>query len=141
MEMKAPLNTQPIQIEKWAEVNADGSISVPVGPLPIQMHNSDGTGRALLKDGPFGADIIRFAQGKGVRNHTHAGAHILFVIKGSGIVEYNGVEHNLRPGVCYMIPGLVDHAIKADAELVMLVVGNDHQSLASASRLDMVLPD
>ncbi len=91
------------------------------------MANSDGTARALLLYKKFGLDVIRFGAGKGVATHTHEGDHILLVLKGEGFVEYNGVDHGLHPGMAYMVPGSVPHAIKATSELVMLAIANDHR--------------
>jgi mannose-6-phosphate isomerase-like protein (cupin superfamily) len=130
---KAP----PIQISRWAEVK-DDNIVVASGARPIQMRNSDGTGLPLLKDDLFGADVIRFGPGKGVGNHVHIGAHILFVIKGRGFVDYDGVPYRLEPGLCYLVPKFVDHAIRAETELVLIAVGNDHRSLASEERMSVV---
>lgn len=127
-----------IQISRWADLGADGTLSIPSGIRPIQMCSSDGTGSPLVKIDTFGADVIRFDAGKGVTNHTHEGAHILFVIKGSGFVEYDGVDHALEPGVCYLVPSMVDHAIKATTELVLIAVGNDHRALDSQDRLELV---
>ena len=125
-----------IQISRWAEAQEDDALTVKPGSRSIQMHMSDGTGDPLLKYGSFGADVIRFDANKGVMNHTHEGDHILFVIKGEGFVEYNGVDHELSPGLCYFVPGSVDHAIKAKTELVLIAVGNDHRALDSKDRLE-----
>ncbi len=124
-----------LQIARWANANANGQINVEAGIRPIQMCNSDGTGIPLLKLHEFGADIIRFGPKEGVRNHTHEGDHILFVIKGEGFVEYDGTDHVLEPGLCYLIPGHIDHAIKATTELVLIAVGNNHEPLASEARM------
>ena len=136
---KSKTKLSAIQISQWAEVTENGEILVPSGVRPIQMCNSDGTGSPLLKDGLFGADIIRFPPKGGVMNHVHEGAHILIVIKGSGYVEYNGTDYELQPGVCYLIPGNVDHAIKASSELVMIAVGNDHRLLSSQDRMQPII--
>ena len=125
----------PIQMAKWAELGDGGDLLVRSGPHVIAMCNSDGTGTPLVKHGLFGADVIRFGPNEGVMSHTHAGDHILFVIKGCGFVEYDGVDHVLEPGVCYLVPGTVDHAIKATSELVLIAVGNDHRPLDSDDRM------
>lgn len=127
--------SEPIQISRWAEVDINGNLSVPAGERPHKMHCSDGTGLPLLLHKKFGADVIRFGANEGVMNHTHEGDHILFVLKGTGFVEYNGVDHELEPGVCYMIPGYVDHAIKATTELVLIAVGNNHFPVDSTLRM------
>lgn len=134
-EKNLTARAEEIQIAKWAEADTDGNLSVFGGVLPYKMCNSDGTGLPLLKYKDFGADIIRFAAGEGVMNHTHEGDHILIVIKGVGFVEYNGVDHDLEPGTCYLIPGYVDHAIKATTDLVLIAVGNSHRPLDSEERM------
>jgi len=128
-----------IQIARWANLNPDDTLCVDGSPKPFQMCNSDGTGLPLLKYLDFGADIIRFGANEGVRNHTHVGDHILIVIKGGGVVVYDGIEHDLNPGVCYLIPGDVEHAIKARSELVMIAIGNNHQPLDSEERMTPIL--
>ncbi len=102
------------------------------------MQNSDGTGLPLFKKGDFGADIIHFNAGEGVRNHTHEGDHQLFVIKGRGWVEFDGVDYRLHPGLGYFIPGNIKHAIKAETELMLIAVGNQHQPLDSIERMTPV---
>lgn len=129
--------TPKLQTAHWAEKDESGLLVIESGERPIKMCNSSGTGNPLLSYNGFGADIIRFASNEGVMNHTHEGDHILFVIKGEGVVEYNGVEHPLYPGLCYLIPGNVNHAIRASKELVLIAVGNKHQPLDSESRLTL----
>jgi quercetin dioxygenase-like cupin family protein len=129
---------EQMQIAQWSAVGTDGAIIVKGGLQKFQMSHSDATGTPLVKRGKFGADVIRFEAGRGVMNHTHEGDHILFVIKGTGIVEYDGTEYDLVPGVCYLIPGCVDHAIKARTELLLIAVGNDHAPVDSVERMTPV---
>ena len=132
------LNIPDIQIGHFAEHSTESGLVVQSGRRPIQMMNSDGTGTPLVCSGKFGADVIRFGPGEGVTNHTHVGEHILFVIKGTGFVEYEGVDYELKPGVCYLVASMADHAIKATEELVLIAVGNDHRPLGSYERMDLV---
>ncbi|MEZ2279336.1 MAG: cupin domain-containing protein [Microcoleus sp.] len=128
-------NALKIQTAIWAACAEDGRIVVDDEERPIKMCNSDGTGTALLALNGFGADMIRFAAGEGVMNHTHVGDHILFVVRGRGVVEYDGIEYELYPGVCYLVPGNVDHAIRAKQNLVLIAVGNMHQPLDNEERM------
>lgn len=128
-------NALKIQTATWATCTENGTIVVGDEERPIKMCNSDGTGAPLLALNSFGADIIRFAAGEGVMNHTHVGDHILFVVRGRGVVEYDGVEYELYPGICYLVPGNVDHAIRATQNLVLIAVGNMHQGLDSEERM------
>jgi quercetin dioxygenase-like cupin family protein len=103
-----------------------------------KMANSGGFGKPLLSQNGFGADLIFFAAGKGVQNHTHPGDHILFVFEGEGYVIYEGVPHKLVPGGCYFVPGSVDHAIKAETDLVLLSCANHHFPVESTERMSPV---
>lgn len=131
-------NSSPIQISRFAECSSELGLIVKSGKRPIQMVNSDATGGPLVACDGFGADVIRFGPAETVANHTHVGAHILFVIKGSGWVEYEGTNHELEAGMCYLIPSMANHAIKAKDELVLIAVGNDHREVGCAERLELV---
>jgi mannose-6-phosphate isomerase-like protein (cupin superfamily) len=122
---------------KWADISRDGLLQVCDKERPIQMAFSDGTGSPLFSCEGFGADIIRFEANKGVDTHTHKGDHILFVLSGTGIVEYFDEKHQLYPGMAYYVPGKAPHAIKAHTNLVLLAVGNNHRPLSSKERLEI----
>lgn len=129
-----------LQSAEWAGYE-HGNFIVDGGERPIQMKNSDGTGVPLLKDGNLGADIIRFGANEGVAEHTHVGKHVLFVLRGLGIVKYDGVDNSLYPGKCYLVESWVPHAIYADEDddLVLLVAGDDHRPLDDPERMDLTL--
>lgn len=127
-----------LQKATWAKTDSQGNLVVETGVRPIQMMHSDGTGAPLFSYNGFGADIIRFPANGKVGNHTHEGDHILFVLKGTGIVEYNGVSHELYPGLSYLIPGQSDHSIYARDELILIAVGNNHRPLNSEERLRII---
>lgn len=135
---------------KWADFEGEQLKSME-GVQPLQMQHSDGTALPLVLDdstpNKFGADIIRFPAGKGVGLHTHIGAHILMVTKGTGILIYttrHGLDgiaherHDMFPGMIYLVPSNVPHAIEATTELVLIAVGNDHRPADSSERLDIV---
>lgn len=110
----------------------------PPGPLQIQMAHSDGTAQPLVKLDRFGADLIRFAPGKGVQSHTHAGDHILAVVSGWGWLTFDGRRYPLISGTIYLVPGSVPHAIDATTELSIIAVGNDHRDAGAEDRLEVV---
>jgi quercetin dioxygenase-like cupin family protein len=126
---------------KWADF-AEGQLKSIEGKQPLQMQHSDGTALPLVLDdstpNKFGADIIRFPAGKGVGLHTHVGSHILMVTKGTGILVYSEERHEMFPGMIYLVPSNIPHAIKATTELVLIAVGNDHRPADSSERLDVV---
>lgn len=127
-----------LQIAQWAKIDATGNLSISTDKRPISMVNSDGTGEPLLSQNGFGADVIRFASGKGVQNHVHEGDHILFVLAGEGFVIYEGEPNALKPGIAYYVPGNVAHAIEATTNLVMIAVGNQHFPVGSEERMTPV---
>lgn len=94
---------------EWAKANDDGFLDIDGGEREIKMHLSDGTGSPLFSRNGFGADIIRFPKGGKVGNHVHNGDHILFVLKGSGKVEYAGVLYDLYPGLSYLVLKLLQN--------------------------------
>jgi quercetin dioxygenase-like cupin family protein len=108
--------------------------------LARSMHNSDAVGKALLKHGGFAADLIRFPPSGKVGLHTHPGNHMLFCMEGKGKVQYYESFHDLYPGVCYLIEGIVPHAVFADEQesLTLLVIADDHRAVESQDRLTMV---
>lgn len=124
-----------LQSSQWADYTKDRVLKINSHERSITMCHSDGTGEPLLSHNNFGADIIRFPAGKGVNTHIHDGDHILFVLSGSGILEFGPEEHELYPGLCYLVPGNIEHAIKAKEDLVLIAVGNDHRPLDSNTRL------
>jgi quercetin dioxygenase-like cupin family protein len=127
----------PLAKNYWARLDEKGELRIPT-EFPIQMAHSDGRGIPLVSHDNFGADMIMFEAGKGVRNHTHPGAHILIVYTGFGILGYYDQQIRLEPGLIYMIPGNVPHSIDAETDLVLMAVGNDHRQLDSTERLKIV---
>ena len=126
----------------WADYDlTQEKLLVDPAKRPIQMKNSQGTGTPLIKNGHFGSDVIRFGPGEGVGNHTHVGQHILFVLRGNGRINYDGEDHALFPGLCYLVESMVPHAIfgGSDDSLVLLVVGDDHRPLGDSARMEPVL--
>ena len=117
-------------------------LSMPTGNLPVKMAASDATALPLVSHDGFGADLIRFGPGECVEEHIHPGAHILFVMRGTGTLTYEDERHALCPGLVYMIPGNVKHAIYADklgtGDLLLIAVGNDHKPAWSGERLTLV---
>lgn len=111
---------------------------VTTGVLPVKMHASDATALELVSLAGFGADLIRFPVGGCVPSHTHPGSHILFVISGGGWVDYDGMTCPLQPGVCYLVPGGVVHGIRAETELTLLAVANDHRRAGAEDRLSVI---
>lgn len=127
-----------LQTAEWADFDGE-ALTVSGEEREIKMMNSDGTGSPLLKNGQLGADVIRFGAGEGVAEHTHIGQHVLFVLRGEGIVKYDGVNNDLYPGKCYLVESWVPHAIYASkiGALVLLVVGDDHRGLNDPSRMEL----
>ncbi len=132
-----------LQFTEWAKFDAEKDALVSFsGELPIQMAHSDGTAKPLILDestaSMFGADIIRFAAGKGVGLHKHIGAHILMVTKGTGVLTYEETKHDMYEGMIYLVPSNIPHAINAITELVLIAIGNDHRAADSNERLEIV---
>lgn len=127
-----------IQFARWANISPLGHLVIDNKERERKMFLLNGTGTPLVAYKNFGADIIQFEANATIVNHTHKGDHILFVLSGTGFVEYNGVEHPLSPGISYLIPGNVNHAMRSIDSLVLLSVSNEHRPLDSEERLVVV---
>lgn len=140
-----------IQHAEFASMQTDGKLTpLFTGPQPIKMHISQGTAKQLLYTDkgpkPFGLDLIRFAPGEGVANHTHPGAHILLCMGGKGILMVRHISQcdavtdeylNITPGVTYLVESNSVHSVYADkeSELLLLVIGSDHRKADAVDRL------
>ncbi len=122
---------------KWCDF-INGQLVSFEGVQPIQMAHSYGSALPLVLSDKFGADVIRFPAGLGVDMHTHPGAHILMVTKGKGVLVYCGRPYSMFEGMTYLVPPYAPHAIKAETELVLISIGNDHQPAGSEKRLTVV---
>ena len=135
------------QQARWASYNAGKeSLESMSGSQHIAMYGSDATAVPLVLDNSgeknFGADLIRFGPREKVALHEHTGAHILLVTKGEGVLTYHfdtkEETHQMYPGMIYLIPSNTPHSILATTELVLVAVGNDHQSAGSPNRLNLL---
>jgi len=118
---------EDLQIHNIAEVLQNSDFQ--------EMHASDAEGVDLLNLGKLGAGLVRFPALSGVKEHTHIGAHALYVLQGTGELSYEDERHPLVLGNLYGIPSKISHAIYAQTELVLLVIGDEYQSADSPNRL------
>ncbi|MDP9438553.1 MAG: cupin domain-containing protein [Actinomycetota bacterium] len=59
----------------------------------------------LRGSGDLNANLVRFPRGEGVGEHVNGEVDVLFVgVSGSGVVEVDGREHDLGPGVLVPAP-------------------------------------
>lgn len=127
---------------RWADIWENDELISKSWQFPIQMSKSDGTAIPLvyLQESKFGADLIRFAAGKWVALHTHPGDHILVVTKWNGTLTYGTEDYPMTPGMIYVVPWSVPHAIYAspDEEIVLMALGNNLIPADDPTRLDLV---
>jgi quercetin dioxygenase-like cupin family protein len=90
----------------------------------------------------FGADLIEMQPGSAFALHTHPGNHILYIIKGSGMVHCDGVDYHVRKGDTIAIPAEYPHGVKtytsAPGPLIFLAVGHPHKAIDSRDRMKLV---
>lgn len=128
-------------VSEFASYRADLNNLHPLASFKgLKMHESDGLGHPLIRidDSEFGADLIKFDPGKGVKAHRHQGDHILVVLHGEGVLILDGDKIKLSPGVIYGVPSASVHAIQADSELSLISIGNKHVDVACKKRLEVV---
>lgn len=130
-----------LRVVRWAASNGVDSdthrhsLTVELGPRPVPMMHSTGTGEGLVSNGLLGADVIRLGPGEGFVPHTHPGDHLLIVIGGFGTITYDGRIYPTGAGEIYMVEGGVAHAVGALTEHVILAVGAPHLAVGSPDRM------
>jgi quercetin dioxygenase-like cupin family protein len=74
----------------------------------------------------FGAgamlNLLEFAPGARVPPHDHPHEQLGYVIEGELVLVIEGVEHLLRPGAAYAIPGGIEHAARSEGPCLVLDV-------------------
>lgn len=107
-----------------------------VGPFPLAMACSEGTGLPLVSLGGFGADLIHFEPVTGTDTHTHPGDHILVVLAGEGWVQSGDTRLILQRSTIYLVPGGTPHRVTAgnDSSLTLLSIANKHIPVNDTNR-------
>jgi len=68
--------------------------------------------KPLFGDGAM-LNLLEFDEGAVVGAHSHPHEQLGLVLEGELALVIDGVEHHLRPGDAYQIPGDVEHAARA----------------------------
>jgi quercetin dioxygenase-like cupin family protein len=71
--------------------------------------------RPLFGEGAM-LNLLDFEPEARVPPHSHPHEQFGYVIEGSIVLVIGGVEHRLRPGDAYQIPGGVEHAARTERE-------------------------
>jgi quercetin dioxygenase-like cupin family protein len=95
--------------------------------------------RGLTPENSYiGADFIRIDPGCGFAPHAHAGDHILHVLEGRGIVNFDGNDIELYPGNVVLVPADYPHAVTcpkdATTPMMLLAIGYPHHEISSPWR-------
>jgi unsaturated pyranuronate lyase len=77
--------------------------------------------RPLFGEGAM-LNLLEFEPGARVQAHSHPHEQLGYVVEGELVLEIAGVQHLLRPGDAYQIPGGTEHAAWADERCVVLDV-------------------
>lgn len=64
--------------------------------------------------------VISFEANAASPNHSHPWEHEAFIISGSGIIEVEGKETNLKPGDVVFVPPNADHCFRTAEPMEML---------------------
>ena len=67
-------------------------------------------------------NLIEFEPGGLVPRHDHPHEQLGYVLEGELTLEIDGVEHVLRPGDAYQIPGGVEHAARSGGHCLVMDV-------------------
>ncbi len=90
----------------------------------------------------IGVDFIEMQPGSAFALHVHPGDHILYVVKGTGCVHIDGVDHRIKDGDTIFIPAEYPHGVKtvedSKAPFQFLAFGHPHKHLDATDRMFLV---
>ncbi len=90
----------------------------------------------------IGVDLIEMQPGSFFPLHVHAGDHILFVLKGTGCVSIDSVDHTVTEGDTIFIPAEYPHGVKTlpgyEFPFAFLAFGHPHKHLEATDRMQCV---
>ena len=90
----------------------------------------------------LGADAIEMQPGSAFPLHVHEGDHVLYVIRGEGVVHVDGRDHRVREGDTITIAAEYPHGVRArndgSSPLLFLAVGHPHKHLSARDRMRLV---
>lgn len=88
----------------------------------------------------IGGDIIKMEAGTAFPLHVHEGAHILYILEGTGYVHIDGADLLVQPGDMAYIPAGYFHAVRAThgETLTLVSVGYPHHKVDSRARMKVV---
>ena len=90
----------------------------------------------------IGVDLIEMQPGSAFPLHVHPGDHILFVLKGTGCVSIDSVDHVVTEGDTIFIPAEYPHGVKTlpvyDFPFTFLAFGHPHKHLDATDRMRLV---
>jgi quercetin dioxygenase-like cupin family protein len=90
----------------------------------------------------IGVDMIEMQPGSAFPLHVHPGDHILFVLKGTGCVSIDAVDHTITDGDTIFIPAEYPHGVKTlpgyALPFTFLAFGHPHKHLSAQDRMRLV---
>jgi len=76
-------------------------------------------------DHAMGARLITIPPERSFARHTHPNAyHFIYILEGTGIIEYDGAVHELKPQQCCLVVRGVPHKLGAGKEGLRAIVVN-----------------
>jgi quercetin dioxygenase-like cupin family protein len=121
---------------EWIALHDEGGIALH------GIRGRVGAASISLSGHEIGVDLIEMQPGSAFPLHVHPGDHILFVLKGSGCVSIDSVDHVVTEGDTIFIPAEYPHGVKTlpDNELPLrfLAFGHPHKHLSAHDRMKLV---
>ncbi|MEU7524210.1 cupin domain-containing protein [Saccharothrix sp. NPDC042600] len=90
---------------------------------------------------PVGVDRIVMQPGTAFPLHVHPGAHILYVLGGTGGLHIDGHDYVLEPGDSVYVPADYPHGVRGPVDahpLEFLAFGAPHHEVDSTTRMVVV---
>jgi mannose-6-phosphate isomerase-like protein (cupin superfamily) len=111
----------------------------PDGHVLPGIRGAQGVRTEKLDGSYLGCDFIWLQPESGFPMHTHAGDHILYVIRGAGFVHIDGRDIPVGVGDVIHIPAEYPHRVwTSGSTLLIAATGHPHKEIEAQDRMSLV---
>ena len=131
----------PLSIVKWDDLGAadmfDNHGNMLDGIVGVKAASG------ILDDGhEMGLDVVSMENGSEFPLHTHPGYHILYILKGPGIIHYDGTDYVVDSHSSIFVPAADPHGVKTLSDnpdpLKFIAIGYPYKHVNSTERMELV---
>lgn len=87
----------------------------------IEFAQSGIVSKTLIEQDFGDVSLFSMADGQSMSEHTSSHAAVVHVLRGKGVVQLAGVDHEVKAGSWVFMPPHLPHALRADEDFVFLL--------------------